>query len=218
MNENEEPGSKRNKEIISMTNKSRKIEKDNVISAESRIMTRTTRYRINEKIAIDKKIKACNNKPIQIKMEKGNNLRVYCSAVVFEGVRGILEKILETNYTINQTQTKDKTGKIVSAVMRVAQKESRRNEAIFTINVFRTKSSFLINGPQVEKFLLELLPVVQSGATQNKVDINIKDEKLKNAISKMKIVQTPIIKRKQKQERTLEIQNQNTEGEELDIL
>ena len=28
MNENEEPGSKRNKEIISMTNKSIKIEKD----------------------------------------------------------------------------------------------------------------------------------------------------------------------------------------------
>ena len=218
MNENEEPGSKRNKEIISMTNKSRKIEKDTIISVESRIMRRTTRYRINEKIATDKKMKACNNEPIQIKMEKGNNLRVYCSAVVFEGVRGILEKILETNYTINQTQTKDKTGKIVSAVMRVAQKESRRNEAIFTINVFRTKSSFLINGPQVEKFLLELLPVVQSGVTQNKVDINIKDEKLKNAISKMKIVQTPIIKRKQKQERTLEIQNQNTEGEELDIL
>ena len=144
-------------------------------------------------------------------MEKGNNLRVYCSAVVFEGVRGILEKILETNYTINQTQTKDKTGKIVSAVMRVAQKESRRNEAIFTINVFRTKSSFLINGPQVQKFLLELLPVVQSWATENTVDINIKDEKLKNVLSKMKIVQTPIIKK----ETTTEIQNQNTEGEEF---
>ena len=34
----------------------------------------------------------------------------------------------------------------------------------------------------------------------------------------MKIVQTPTIKRKQKQETTLEIQNQNTEGKELDIL
>ena len=76
MNENEEAGSKRNKEIISMTNKSRKIEKDNVISAESRIMTRATRYRINGKIAIDKKNKACNNEPTQIMIEKGNNLRL----------------------------------------------------------------------------------------------------------------------------------------------
>ena len=100
----------------------------------------------------------------------------------------------------------------------MAQKESRRNEAIFTINVFRTKSSFLINGPQVQKFLLELLPVVQSWATENTVDINIKDEKLKNVLSKMKIVQTPIIKNKQKQETTREIQNQNTEGEELDFV
>ena len=74
MNDNEEPGRKRNKEIISMTNKSRKIEKGNIVSVESKIMTRTTRYRTNEKRAIDKKIKACNNKPIQIKMEKGNNL------------------------------------------------------------------------------------------------------------------------------------------------
>ena len=73
MNVNKEPASKKNKNIISMTNKSSKIEKDDIISVESRIMTRTTRYRINEKIAIDKKIKACNNQPVQIKMEKGNN-------------------------------------------------------------------------------------------------------------------------------------------------
>ena len=55
-----------------MTNKSSKREKDDTL-VESRIMTRTLRYRINEKIAIDKKIKACNNAPIQIKTEKGNN-------------------------------------------------------------------------------------------------------------------------------------------------
>ena len=85
-----------------MTNKSSKREKNDAL-VESRIMTRTLRYRINEKIAIDKKIKACNNEPIQIKTEKGNNFWVYCSAVAFEGVWGILEKILETKYKINQT-------------------------------------------------------------------------------------------------------------------
>ena len=44
-----------------------------------------------------------------------------------------------------------------------------------------------------QKFLLELLPVVQLWATENKVAIN-NDEKLKNVLSKIKIVQTPIIK------------------------
>ena len=126
--------------------------------------------------------------------------------------------MLETNYTINQTKTKDKTRKIVIEVIRVAQKESRRNEAIFTINIFRTKGSFLINEPQVQRFLLGLLPVVQSQATENKIDTNIKDDKLKNVLSKMKIVQTPIIKSKLKQETTSEIQKRNEEGEKFDFL
>ena len=47
-----------------------KEKKDDIISVESRIMIKTARYRINENIAIDQKIKACNNKPIEIKMEK----------------------------------------------------------------------------------------------------------------------------------------------------
>ena len=83
---------------------------------------------------------------------------------------------------------------------------------------YRTKISFLINGPQVRKFLLELLPVVQSWATENTVDININNDKLKNVLSKMKIVQTPIIKYKQKQETTSEMEKRNEEGEKYDFV
>ena len=64
-------------------------------------MTRTARYRNNEKTGIDKKSKTCNNDPIQIKMEKGNNSRVYCNAVAFEGVRGIPKKY-QKQTTVNQ--------------------------------------------------------------------------------------------------------------------
>ena len=48
-NDHQQFGSKMNKEIISMTIKSSKKEKDDIISVESRIMTRTTRYLISEK-------------------------------------------------------------------------------------------------------------------------------------------------------------------------
>ena len=92
------------------------------------------------------------------------------------------------------------------------------NDYVMRVLIRSVSHAFLRIGPQVQKFLLELLPDVQSWATENTVDINIKDEKLKNVLSKMKIVQTPIIKNKQKQETTLEIQNQNTEGEELDFV
>ena len=88
-----------------------------------------------------KKFIASDNKPIQIKREKGNNLKVYCSTVAFEVVREIpkRKKILDTNYTTNKTQTKGRTGKTVSEVIRVVQKQPRRNEAIFTANTCRTK-------------------------------------------------------------------------------
>ena len=58
-----------NKEIISITKKSIKKQND-IISEKSRIMRRTARYRINEENTIDKKIKACNNESIKIKIEK----------------------------------------------------------------------------------------------------------------------------------------------------
>ena len=125
-----------------MTNKSNKKERDDIISAENRIITRTPTYETNQKKKQQiKKFIASDNKPIQIKREKGNNLKVYCSTVAFEAVREIpkRKKILDTNYTTNKTQTKGRTGKTVSEVIRVVQKQPRRNEAIFTANTCRTK-------------------------------------------------------------------------------
>ena len=89
------------------------------------------------------------------------------------------------------------------------------NDYVMRVLIRSVSHASLRIGPQVQKFLLELLLDVQSWATENTVDINIKDEKLKNVLSKMKIVQTPIIKSKRKQETATEIQNQNTEGEEF---
>lgn len=91
-----------NKENISMTNNSCKREKDDIISVESKTLTRTAKSGINEKIAIDTKIKACNNEPIQMKMEEGTHLRVSFSALLFEEVKGILEKTLVTNFKTYQ--------------------------------------------------------------------------------------------------------------------
>ena len=67
-----------------MTKKSNAKDQNDIKSIERRIVTRTARYTINEKTATEKIIKECNNETIQIKMKKGNNLRVYCSAVAFE--------------------------------------------------------------------------------------------------------------------------------------
>ena len=90
-----------------MTNKSNKKERDDIISAENRIITRTPTYETNQKKKQQiKKFIASDNKPIQIKREKGNNLKVYCSTVAFEAVREIPKRKKYWTQTIQQIKHK----------------------------------------------------------------------------------------------------------------
>ena len=87
---------------------------------------------MNEETAVRKKIKTCNEDPLVVKLEKRNNLRIFCSKTAFDGVK--------------QNQS-----------IRDGGKESRRSQVIHTVNIYRTKSSLLINGPQMQKFILEVI-------------------------------------------------------------
>ena len=61
-----------------------------------------------------------------------------------------------------------------SEILRVKDKSSREQQAIFTINIYRTKSSFLMNEPQLQKFILEILPgILQSWVQENKTAIDM---------------------------------------------
>ena len=86
-------------------------------------------------------------------------------------------------------RNEDQEGRIYSESIRVREKESRRNQVIYTVNIYRTKSSLLINGPQMQKFILEVIPIVQLWALENKSAIDISDQKLKKVLSKLKIDQ-----------------------------
>ena len=59
---------------------------------------------------------------------------------------------------------------------------------------------------------------MQSWATENTVNINISDNKLKNVLLQMKSVQTPIIKSEQKQEITSKLQKRNDKGEKIEFV
>lgn len=54
------------------------------------MITRTARFNVNEETSFKKKIKTCNEKAIALKLEKGNNPRIFCSAT-FEGVKETIE-------------------------------------------------------------------------------------------------------------------------------
>ena len=151
-----------------------------------RMITRTSRFSMNEEAAIRKKVKTCNKEPLVVKLEKGNNLRTFCSTTAFEGVKHIIENTVKLTKYIRD---EDQEGRIYSESIRVREKESRRNQVIYTVNIYRTKSSLLINGPQMQKFILEVIPIVQLWALENKSAIDISDQKLKKVLSKLKIEQ-----------------------------
>ena len=154
-----------------------------------RMITRTARFSMNEEAAVRKKIKTCNEEPLLVKLEKGNNLRIFCSTTAFEGVKQIIENTVSKINKIEYIRNEDQEGKIYSESIRVREKESRRNQVIYTVNIYRTKSSLLINGPQMQKFILEVIRIVQLWALENNSEIDISDQKLKKVLSKLKIEQ-----------------------------
>ena len=56
---------------------------------------------------------------------------------------------------------------------------------IFVINLYRTTRALLINGPQVQRFVQEILPVLQSWADQNKKEIGICGQYLEKMLIKV---------------------------------
>ena len=154
-----------------------------------RVVTRTARFSMNEKAAVRKKIKTCNEEPLLVKLEKGNNLRIFCSTTTFEGVKQIIENTVSKINKIEYIRNEDQEGRIYSEIIRVREKESKRNRVIDTVNIYQTKSSLLINGPQMQKFILEVTPIVQLWGLENKSAIDITDQKLKKVLSKLKTEQ-----------------------------
>ena len=88
-----------------------------------RVVTRTARFSMNEKAAVRKKIKTCNEEPLLVKLEKGNNLRIFCSTTTFEGVKQIIENTVSKIIKIEYIRNKDRERRIYSESIRVREKE-----------------------------------------------------------------------------------------------
>ena len=154
-----------------------------------RMITRTARFSMDEEAAVRKKIKTCNEEPSAVKLEKGNNLRIFCITTAFEEVKQIVENTVSKINKIEYMRNEDQEGRLYSESIRVREKQSRRNQVIYAVNIYRTKSSLLINGPQMQKFMLEVIRIVRLWALENNSEIDISDQKLRKVLSKLKIEQ-----------------------------
>ena len=78
----------------------KEMKKTTTIGTE-RESIRVVKYTLNEKTAVQKKIKACKEQPLTIKMERGSNLRTLCSTATFEATRKIIEEAIRENETFS---------------------------------------------------------------------------------------------------------------------
>ena len=127
-------------------------------------------------VALTKKIRSCRQETLAVKLEEGNNLRIHCSTTAFETVRKVIGSQIENSSTLEYLSNEDLKGNIYSEVVKVKEKSNttRRNKRdLFTVNIYRTTSSLLINGPQVQKFIQEILPAIQTWAQHNGTVIRI---------------------------------------------
>ena len=149
------------------------------------LRSRRVIYTINYKTAIKRKIKSCREVPLEIKMEKGNNLRIFCSTTAFENIRKIIIETVASNYVLEMTENKDISERVIIETIKTKERNARRALPIFVINIYRTTSTLLINGPQVQRFVQEILPVLQLWADQNEKEIDICDQYLEKMLRKV---------------------------------
>ena len=108
------------------------------------LRSRRVNYAINEKTAIKKKIKSCSREvPLEIKMEKGNNLRIFCSTTAFENIRKIIIETVASNYVLEMTENKDisERERVIIETIKTKERNARRALPIFIINIYRTTST-----------------------------------------------------------------------------
>ena len=112
-----------------------------------RLRSRRVNYTINKKAAITKKIKSGREVLLHVKMEKRNNLRIFCNTTAFENIRKIIIEAIASSYPLEKTENRDISVKVVIETIKIKEKNARRALPIFVTNIYRTTSTLLINGP-----------------------------------------------------------------------
>ena len=118
---------------------------------------------MNQTVVVTKKIKSCRQKTLVAKLKKGNNLRTHCSTSAFETAKKLIENKIDKSSTLKYLSNEDLKGNIYSEVVKVKEKSNTTRttkRASLTVNIYRTTSSLVINGPQVQKFIQDMLPAI----------------------------------------------------------
>ena len=87
------------------------------------------------------------------------------------------------------TDNKDVSEKVVIETIKTKESNARSALPIFVMKKYRTTSTLLLNGPQEQRFVQEILPALQSLADQNEKEIEICDQHFEKMLRKVRQIE-----------------------------
>lgn len=146
-------------------------------------------YHLNRGAALAKKKDSCFNNNLTWELKAKNNLVIKCSTVAFECVKQKLDDTIHSTSFQKEHSTKMETGKDlgnneVEKRYRVFNRKkdgSQGTNLKFTINIYNSSSSILVNGMKIDVFMDSILNVIETTITMNAEHI----DDMNNQLSKM---------------------------------
>ena len=74
---------------------------------KTKVTSKHGNFSLNENTAIQEKIKSCRDQSLVVKMEKGNNLMIYCSTTAFKKIRKQIVRSIEENTNLEHLEIED---------------------------------------------------------------------------------------------------------------
>ena len=132
------------------------------VETQGKSITVKANFTLNEKRAISKKIEACDRINYDL-VNRINCAVITFSTAAFKIFRSNIYKFYDTlpaTYEVAKKEEVDNAGNVTHDIIRISDLTKRRSPMIYTVNLYRTTSRVMINGPHHEKFIDEVLPMI----------------------------------------------------------
>ena len=155
------------------------------------VATGTRPYTLNRHKALDNKLQSCHMEHLQYAMKGGKNLVLKLSTSAFEYFRMKLPQLFhesakDLGLYIESRENADLSDAVVDSWYKVRNRKKDGTpgaQSRFTVNLYRTQSSVLVNGPKVDIFIEHFLKPIEALIQENSKSLSEKNLQIKGALS-----------------------------------
>ena len=133
-------------EVMAVETTTRTAQSHPASAPKSKQQITTTRqaYTLNAQKAIKKKIKACDRQyDIKVEVKVGPNLYLTFTPIMFEAFRQAIKSTKSADMRVDC----DKSGRTQTREVIHVYETEQSKHAMYTVNIYLTNSSILVNGP-----------------------------------------------------------------------